>query len=142
MTGLLSERAIYVQTGILYQHFLTFRKPIYVYRRPNLSPNNNTNLFPYQNEENLFEDVPSAYLMSGIRFFPTDKTNRNAELKTSSSVSKAYIKVLPADADYILAAPVDRITVDNLNYNLQTKDPRVQDFLGLKFYMFDIERSN
>lgn len=142
MAGLLSNQAIYVQTGILYQHFLTFRKPIYIYRKPEISPDNNINLLGYQNEENTFDQAPQAYLISGLRTFPTDAKNRNAELKSSSSSSESYIKILPNDATYIMAAPVDRIVIDGLNYNLSARDPRIQDFLGLKFYMFDIERNN
>jgi hypothetical protein len=139
---LLSSGDIFRLTGVFNQHFLTFMKPITVYRQKTLTPTTETNIYGYNNHENNLAYTQDVFIVSGIRHFPKRQPYNNQELKTSSLNNTTYIKVRQDAANLIQELPVEKIQVENISYNLAANPATIQDYLGLKFYIFELERIN
>ncbi len=135
-----SDRALL--TGVFYQHFLQFRKPFGIYRKKTIAPENGTNLFGYNNEENNFNYEIESGVFSGVRFYPKRTAVNLQDTKTSNATNTTYLRVEEDAYAYITALPIDKISLENAYYNLQTPSPTIQDYLGLKFYVYELERIN
>lgn len=145
MPSLLSAAEQLSYTGDLYDHFLTFQRQIVVVKEPLQSFTTiNTNVMPgynnYSNEtNNTFTPVSGIY--SGMivnRNSP--KNNYIEEIRTSDTKSQYYIKVESPCRDYIMQGKTEKIIVNEMTFNVAL-DYRTRDYLGLKFYQFDLTRT-
>lgn len=144
--SLLTASEITSYTGDLYSHFLTFRKPILIYKEfteTYSSINNNEIIAGYGNESfsnNVTYTIVTG-LYSGIKVGP-DKLNSEAlnSIQTYKNKENSYIKVEKDCKDFIERGNTKYLLIDEVAYNI-VSSAKVKDYLGLKFYCFDIEQT-
>lgn len=140
MAGLLNSADTYALTGAFYSHFLTFSKAITLYKAPTLAVNNGGNIYGYLNQENNLAPSQVTHSFSGLRFYPKPKYQALPDLKTTVDQHQSYIKVLQPASQLINFGPNDKIEIDGQDFGIQSSTMRIQDYLGLKFYIYDLER--
>lgn len=142
--SLLSQTEIANYTGSLYDHFLTFRKEIIIYKEPTESyslPSVDL-IMGYNNESNsnnvTYTQVSGIY--SGIKVGP-DKLGSEPMTIVGADRNKenSYIKVEKDCADFIDRGNTERFVIDEISYK-KASNRKVKDYLGLKFYVYDIEQ--
>lgn len=142
--SLLTREEITAYTGSLYDHFQTFKKEIIVYKKPaeSYSLNSVDLVAGYNNDSNqnniTYIDVYSGF--SGIKVGPDKLGGENMTvIHLDRNKENTYIKVERDCADYIDRGVTDRIVIDEINYK-KISDRKVKDYLGLKFFIYDIEQ--
>ena len=146
MPSLISNDEITSYTGDLYNHFLTFRRPILIYKQEEQSfVNVNNNVFPGYNNINLSENI--AYttvtgLYSGLKYGPERQFGKYAPITHSNlPENNTYIKVERDCMEFIERGKTEKIVVDGLSYNV-LNEVRPRNFLGLMFYEYQINKIN
>ncbi len=142
--SLLTANDKYCLTGQLYSHFITFSKPITVYKESLKTVNpTDSQLFGYgPTTYNTNINTVVSQTFSGIKVGP-DKLKDAAiqELHFSFPQNESYIKVEKDCADYIEMGKTRKISVGGQSYDIAS-ERKIVDYLGLLFYRFDITRIN
>ena len=146
MANLISanERAYF--TGVLGDHFDTFKRPIVVFKKPleqiiittgetyaGYTETSNTPNITYIPVSGVYDamviykkDEPGGYFQEG-RF--------------AVGKNQVRIKVQQAAAEFIQNGTTDGIQIDGMYYNT-ISDVFIQDYLGLQFYYFLLQKLN
>ena len=148
MSSLLTSNEILVATGTLSNHFDTFAiSNIIIHKEPIATISNVSDaetMYGYENSSN--EDNIAYTTVSGI--FPAIVTeNRKASIQELPQLQSRYlkgeiiVKVKQVARDYIKNGKTEMVELsDGRTFNT-ISDEAVQNYLGLKFYYFGLERT-
>ena len=142
--SLLTQNEISNYTGDLYNHFLTFRRQIVVYKQEEQSfIDVNANVYPgYNNPTNNISYVTVTGIYSGLKYGPERQYGRYAPVThTNFPESNTYIKVEKDCMNFIERGKTEKISIDGLYYNVMN-EVRPRNFLGLMFYEYQINKIN
>lgn len=141
MAGFLNDSALLGLTGAMFRHYETFRKPVTIYKLPLKITNSGPSLMGYNNDESNLETTQEYATFSGVRFYPKPKFQQEDNLKTPFDKTHTYLKVQKDAADYIINGANEKIVIDGVAYDQPPNtNYRVQDYFGLIFYVFDLDR--
>ena len=141
-----SERTSF--TGILGDHYETFKRDIIIFKEPINTINNinNDNYVGYSETQQIGNYTTTT--VSGIYPAIVNSLNNQpqdfiAEIKAINAGGKGKIKIKvekPA-RDYINNGKTELILVDGNSFNLAGSE-RIQNYLGLVYYIFELESTN
>ena len=146
MANLLANTDTSSFTGILADHFDTFKKDIVIYKEPKKVVNVSSNSVMAGYGENSDSSNVSFVAVSGA--FSALVTYQGKQdlpyiSDVSANISKGMIKIkVEKDArDYIKNGKTERVVVDNSSFNI-VSDDKLQNFLGLKYYVYFLEKTD
>lgn len=124
--------------------FDTFKRTITVHKEPVKAVGNPGNM-PYAGYGEDSEETNVTYIPQNKAFDAViSYNNHQTEINTQVGVYEAgqvKIKVEKEAADYIKTGKTERIEVDGKSFNKVTND-KVQDFLGIQYYVFYLEATS
>jgi hypothetical protein len=145
MASLLTNQNITTLTGVLADHFDTFARTITIHKEPLKvvsSINSNDSYAGYGESSNRvnFTYVPQSQSFQAIVIYKNEQSN---EVTQFGSFPEGVIKIkVKKDArDYILNGKTEKINVDGKSFNTVTED-KVQNYLGLEFYIFYLKQTS
>jgi len=149
MANLLTSTDIVGLTGSLGDHFDTFKREIVIFKEPirvinNVTSNNSYAGYGETSNEIEFTYLPVSGVYSGIVSYYEDQQSEMGESIGNLFLGQGKIKVkIEQDArDFILnGSKTEAIDIDNNTFNKFSSE-RVQDYLGLKYYVFYLEKTN
>lgn len=142
--SLLNSTEIAAYTGSIYDHFQTFKRQIIIYKEPTesyasesvdliMGYNNNTN-------QNNITYTRVSGIFSGLKVGPDKLGSENISLlKLDRNQENSYIKVEKDCREFIDRGVTDYLEIDKVKYK-KMSDAKVKNYLGLIYYIFDIER--
>lgn len=149
MAGFLTQSHINMFTGSLGKHFTTFKKQIAIHKEPTRTINtiNTTNspIFGYGNESQpassfSYTAVSGVYDVQ-VSITLDQKTAQLEEIKNDIGKGRIRIKVEKNCRDFIEdGRKTERIEFAGQSYNNITFDG-IQDYLGLQYYCYFLERT-
>ena len=149
MAGYLTDSHIKAFTGALMTHFSTFKKQIAVHKEPtktiSVSNTNNSPIFGYGNTSQpttsfSYTPVSGVYDVQ-VSITLDQKANELEEVKNLVGKGRIRIKVEKNCRDFIEdGRKTERIEFAGQSYNSITFDG-IQDYLGLKYYCYFLERT-
>lgn len=142
--SLLTQNEISSYTGDLYNHFLTFRRQIVVYKQEEQSFTDvNANIYPgYNNPTNNVSYTTITGVYSGLKYGPERQYGRYAPIThTNFPENNTYIKVERDCMEFLERGKTEKILVDGLYYNV-LNEVRPRNFMGLMFYEYQINKIN
>ncbi len=135
-------------TGILADHFDTFKRDIIVYKEPkkiiNISASNNNVLAGYgesSDSENISFIAVSGTFPALINYQGKQDLPYIAEVSSSASKGVIKMKVEQDARDYIKNGKTERVIVDNSSFNI-ISDDKLQNYLGLQYYVYFLEKTD
>lgn len=146
MSSLLSSGEITSLTGEFVKHFDTFSqwRNIVINKEPIKTIINNSSTYAgYGNEntdpEYTLTPVYATYPAIILYEYNSNQSDiNNATIKIRFGDNKVRIKVKKDARDYIKNGKTENIIVDENIYNTVSSD-KVQGYLGLQYYYFDLE---
>ncbi len=146
MASLVSISQIASLTGQLGNHFDTFSGLITIFKEPQKTfSNSNANVYAGYgptSQETTVTYTPTSGMFAGIIIYPkTAKIGYFSEAQIPIQQGNIRIKVRQDAKDYIKNGKTEKIVIDGASYNLAS-DFSVQNYLGLIYYYFDLERTN
>lgn len=126
-------------------HWLTFNhQNLIVHREPKKTISNPSasSYYGYSNSNNdNVEMVPQSSVFPCIVRHKVDKQEGQFMPETMTRIidGDVRIKILADAKDYIKADKVISIQIDDQHYDINS-EPFTQDFLGLKFYYYDLNK--
>lgn len=144
--NLLTPSEITSYTGDLISHFDTFKRKIIVYKQDLVSYTDiNTTSYPgYQNFNNPTNVTATLYtgIFYGMKVGPEKQGNTDIpSINTFSPESNTYIKVDAECRNFINSGKTEKLEIDGITFVLASQD-KVKNYLGLIYYIYDIERAN
>ncbi len=146
MASLIPKADISGFTGALADHFDTFKREIVVYKEPQRVVNSG----PFDSVLAGYEDsssssvsyVPVSGVYSGLVVYEDEQDTRYVNM-LNSNVNKGVIKIkVEKNArDFIKNGKTERIQVDEKSFNTITDD-KIQNYLGLNYYIFYLEATD
>jgi len=144
MADLVPSSTRLIMTGKLMDHFTTFSREICINKSPIQTINQiNTNVIYGYGEESAPQTEISYTFVSGI--YPAiilyNKGTKNAnelDTKLMLNPNATYIKIKKDARDYIKNGKTESIIMDGNTWNIAGNEA-VQDYLGLKFYYFELK---
>jgi hypothetical protein len=147
MPSLISTSDIPDFTGALGDHFDTFKREIVVYKEPKRIVNTG----PFDSvlagyDDSSIEDnityVPVSGVFDGLIVYEDEQDTRYINI-LSSSVNKGVVKIkVEKDArDFIKKGKTERIEVDEKSFNT-VSDDKIQNYLGMNYYIFYLEATD
>lgn len=149
MAGFLNQSHIHKLSGAYNKHWDTFKKQIIVHKEPVRTivtvNTNNSPIFGYDETS----QSPSSYEYTAVTgVFDgqvsvnlDQKTNELEEIKNQVGAGRIRIKVKQDCRDFIEdGRKTEKIEYGGQSYNVITFDG-LQNYLGLKFYTFFLERT-
>lgn len=137
-------------TGSVYTQFLYFSQPITIYKEPikNIISQPSNPLYGYNfDDQSTNQEVTytsQSQVVSGLiihNFKSKNQQNQYIDNKIALAEGKSYVKLKQDGFDYIKNGQnTQKIECDNATYNV-TEKWQPQNFLGLKFYYFEIEQT-
>lgn len=149
MAGLIPQSEVTVLTGVFAQHFDTFSREIVIYKEPqkvitSVNPQSSPGYYGYSQptqEENITY-VPVSGTHSAIVLYPENQDFRNlVDMKMIDLQGKVHIKVREETKNFIKNGKTEKIVIDSNDYNLNGSE-KVQNYLGLKYYYFPVDRTS
>ncbi len=145
MSSLLSSTEIGGFTGVLLDHFDTFQRNITVHKEPLkvVSTINSANSYAGYGESSnttQFSYVPQSQTFSAMVIYANHQKGIASQVG-SFPIGTIKIKVKEDAAKYINNGKTEKIDVDGKSFNAVTSD-RVQNYLGLKFYIYHLEQTS
>jgi hypothetical protein len=124
--------------------FDTFKRSITVHKEPVKIVGNPGNM-PYagygeDSEEDNVTYVPQNKTFDAVISYNNHQTEINTQVGVYEA-GQVKIKVEKEAADYIKTGKTERIEVDGKSFNKVTND-KVQDFLGIQYYVFYLEATS
>ena len=144
MADLIPEEETSSFTKVLEDHFDTFKRTILVHKEPVRVVGNTANK-PYagygeDSEETNVTYVPQKKEFDAIIGYENKQTEISSQVGTYES-GLIRIKVKEDAANYIKTGITERIDIDGKSFNTITDD-KIQNYLGLKFYIFYLEATS
>ena len=148
MSSLLSTSEISRLTGIFYQHWQTFSQfnTITINKEPIQTITNTgiDGILPgYGNssqETNITYTARSQTFNAIVKYYNTQPRINMTDLHFDLAQGQAQIKVDQSARDYIMdGTKTENVVLNNIKYNLLS-DEKIQNYLGLKFMYFLLER--
>ena len=146
MPSLIPQADISGFTGALADHFDTFKREIIVYKEPQRVVNSG----PFDSVLAGYEDssstnvsyVPVSGVYSGLVVYEDEQDTRYVNM-LNSNVNKGVIKIkVEKDArDFIKNGKTERIEVDEKSFNT-ISDDKIQNYIGLNYYIFYLEATD
>lgn len=149
MAGYLTDSHIKAFTGALMTHFSTFKKQVIFHKEPtktiSVSNTSNSPIFGYGNTSQpttSFSYTPvSGVYDCQVSITLDQKANELEEVKNLVGKGRIRIKVEKNCRDFIEdGRKTERIEFAGQSYNSITFDG-IQDYLGLKYYCYFLERT-
>ena len=146
MASLLTSNDISGFTGVLEDHFDTFSKNIIIHKEPIKQIDNvaATNYAGYNESSNAtnFTFVPVSGIYPAIVNYFNDQESEAIPELGGISVGKGVVRIKVKDdaKDFIKKGKTERIDIDEDSFNAIT-DEKVQNYLGSKYYVYYLERT-
>lgn len=145
MASLLSSTAISSFTEVLASHFDTFQRNVVVHKEPIKVVNviNSPKTYAGYNDSsnpNNFTLIPQSQTFQAIVVYE-DKQREVVSQVATFPVGLIKIKVKQDARDYIMNGKTEKIVVDGKSFNAVTED-KVQNYLGMVFYIFFLQATN
>ena len=135
-------------TGILADHFDTFKRSIIIYKEPkkiiNISASNNNVLAGYgesSDAENISFVAVSGTFPALINYQGKQDLPYISEVNSSASKGVIKMKVEQDARDYIKDGKTERVIVDGSSFNI-ISDDKLQNYLGLQYYVYFLEKTD
>lgn len=135
-------------TGLLYRHFETFSdyRNLVIHKEPLKTITNYGNsAFPgYENEtspENITYTPVSGVYPAIVVFNDKSTDQALTELNTAIPDNTIRVKVKEDARNFISNGKNELFEIDGLHFN-EVMNERVQNYLGLKFYIYTLKRSD
>tara|TARA_R100000995_G_scaffold80657_1_gene52643 strand:+ start:31 stop:474 length:444 start_codon:yes stop_codon:yes gene_type:complete len=146
MASLLTSNDISGFTGVLEDHFDTFSKNITIHKEPikEISSVSATNYVGYNDSSNTsnFTLIPVSGIYPAIVNYFNDQESEAIPELGGISVGKGVVRIKVKDdaKDFIKKGKTERIDIDEDSFNTIT-DEKVQNYLGSKYYVYYLERT-
>jgi len=149
MANLITTGDKHQLTGMMGDHFDTFKTEIVVYKEPqkvisNVTSNNSYAGYGASSNPVEFTYVPVSGIYSGIVNYSNNQESELGEDLGNIMIGKGVVRIkVQQDArDFILnGAKTEAIKIDGSTFNTITDD-KVQNYLGLKYYIFYLEKTD
>jgi|TARA_R110000765_G_scaffold96859_3_gene182345 hypothetical protein len=149
MANLITTGDIHSLTGTLGDHFDTFKREIVIFKEPQKvikTVTSNDSYAGYGASSNPieFEYVPVSGVYSAIVNYTNNQESELGEELGNIVIGKGVVRIkVEQDArDFILnGVRTEVVNVDGNSFNKITDD-KVQDYLGLKYYVFYLEKTD
>jgi hypothetical protein len=149
MANLITTGDAFSLTGTLGDHFDTFKREIVVVKEPqrvvaNTTSNNSYAGYGASSNPTEYTYVPVSGVFSGIVNYTNNQESELGEELGNITIGKGVVRIkVEQDArDYILdGSKTEVIHVDGSSFNKITDD-KVQDYIGLKYYIFYLEKTD
>ncbi len=147
MSSLISDSEKASMTGILGDHFDTFKEDIVVYQTPikTASDINTDFLFGYGALSNItnytYTQVSGVFNALVNRGGSPKQDNHLQQANLELPMDDVTIKVEQATRDYIKEAKIERIDIDSKSYNVHSTDNQV-NFLTKTYYVFSLKETD
>lgn len=145
MASLVSSSVATAYTGILADHFDTFKREIVINKEPiKTVVDSDTPSYPgygRRREEVSFTLTPVSGVYNAIVVYNTQTLGNDPLVKYQFPEGTAYIKVESDAKDFITIRKTENIVIDGKVWNIDNT-PRIQHFLGAKYYLFEIKETN
>lgn len=146
--SLLTQSDKDILTGVLFQHYLTFRKQITVHKQAlqTFTAINNDILAGYGDSSqvnNITYTPVSGVFLARVRYdnpIAQHKEDPIREISVRIPKGGAVIMCEEDCKSYILNGKTEKIESDNRSFNV-VSDQGLHDYLGLKFYYFTLENT-
>lgn len=143
MAGFINSSDASVGTGNLYNHFLTFSRPIIIHKQPiEIISSNVGVVYPGYSDasvENSTSFTPVSGIYSAIVNFSKDQKEKLfPELRLENPKGTVMIKMMQSGRDYLLNGKTQAVEIDSLLFRM-ISTPKTQSFLNLNFYYFALE---
>lgn len=153
MSFTIPQSIIDTRTGDVYSQFLFFSRPITIHKEPiqNIVSAPSNPLFGYEGDSqstiNEITYTPVYNTFSGLMVYPfKSKSNifGSFDNKIMLNPNSIYIKLTQDGRDYIkTGGKIEKIEADGETWNLvEGYKAQQQNFLGLKFYYFEVKGTN
>ncbi len=150
MSFSISQNTIDVRTGQVYEQFLFFSRPIVIHKEPiqNIVSAPTNPLYGYgmepQTTNSQITYTPVYDTFSGLMIYPFKAKNETVGMfdnKLQFNPNSIYIKVSQDGRDYIkTGGKIEKIEADGESWNLvDGYKAQQQNYLGLKFYYFEVK---
>jgi hypothetical protein len=145
MSSLISGSSASELTGVLGDHFDTFQRTIVVHKEPIkrvVQVNSSSSYAGYGETSNQtnFTYTPQNSSFPAIVIYGLKQTEIFSQVG-SFPAGTIKIKVKEDAANYINEGKTEKIEVDGKSFNAVTAD-KMQNYLGLKFYIYYLERTS
>jgi len=149
MPQLISDSQKQSFTGKLYDHFLTFCREITVNKEPAQIINqiNTSPIYGYGEESSPINEItysPVNSIFSGMILYNYRASEESYQVDTKLRLdpNKIYLKTDQICKNYIKdGRKTESIIADGNTFNLAGNEA-VQNYLGLKFYYFELKQTN
>ncbi len=147
MPSLITSSDVTSLTGDAFNHFLTFCRDIVVFKEPiKTVVSSSSDVYAGYGNSSEQQNVtltPVSGIYSAIVKYNDDQKEGDPILNLNTTIpnGRARIKVAESGKVFIEAGKTECIDLDGYKYNLAST-ARVQNFLGLKFYVYYLERTN
>jgi hypothetical protein len=133
-------------TGILADHFDTFKRDITIYKEPlkivNVSTNNVMAGYGESSDSENISFVPVSGVFSAlVNYQGHQDLPYIAEVSSLASKGVVKIKVEKDARDYIQDGKTERVVVDDSSFNI-VSDDKLQNFLGIHYYVYFLEKTD
>lgn len=151
MNSFLNQSQIAELTGMFSNHFSTFSSGINnfitITKTPIQSVLNTSAYTPAGfgiENTNISNTTYSSYITGyypAMIIYPSDlKSNEFGPLKFELDENQVMIKIQSDAKDFILNGRLEKIEIDGFTYNAELT-PKIQNFMGLKFFYFKLTSS-
>lgn len=146
MASLIPTSTVTEFTGAAMNHFDTFKRSITVYKEPLQTFSDVTDdVYPGFEQPNSSQVTYTVQtgVFDALKVVPKQKVDQTQISNTQTSIlsTELRIKVKPDAMKYITEGKTEAIVFDTVTYNV-ISPPVPVDFLGLRFYYFDLQKTN
>lgn len=145
MSSLLTSGIVGELTGVLLDHFDTFQRNIVVHKEPlkvvsSINTNNSYAGYGESSNQVNFTYVPQSRTFSAMIIYGSQQSQIISPVG-SFPMGTIKIKVKEDASKYINENKTEKIEVDGKSFNTITVD-RIQSYLGLKFYIYNLAQTS
>ena len=146
MANLLANTDTSSFTGILADHFDTFKRDIVIYKEPKkvVSVSSNNVMAGYgesSDSSNVSFVAVSGVFSALVNYQGKQDLPYISDVSANTSKGMIKIKVEKDARDYIKDGKTERVIVDNSSFNI-VSDDKLQNFLGLRYYVYFLEKTD
>ena len=147
MANLFKDTDLSSFTDILEDHFDTFKRQITVYKEPKkvITSGPFDSVLAGYDETSDTKDISYVTVSSTFDALINYQNKQDLPYMTeiTSIISKGIVKIkVKGEArDYIRQGKTERIVIDSNSFNV-ISDDKLQNFLGLNYYIFFLERTD
>ena len=148
MANLLTNTDTSSFTGILADHFDTFKRNIIVYKEPkkviDIAASNNNVMAGYgesSDPENVSFVTVSGTFPALVNYQGKQDLPYISEVSSNASKGVVKIKIDKEARDYIKDGKTERVVIDSTSFNI-ISDDKLQNFLGLQYYVYFLEKTD